>query len=146
MCYNWKRHTLSVTTTILFFASAALALAATPKEAVGFWGKVSGTVKSAQADGLSFVFTVSKAEADATNNTAKDPAAMVGKDLTLGTRMTKKDGKNPTPNDADVAFIKTLKPGMTADLEIFAVKADPTVLRIKKPGQITGPTSEPAPK
>ena len=112
------------------------ARAETPKEAMGFWGTVTGTVKSAAADGLSFTFTVSKAEPDESKSIIKDGAPMVGKVLTLGTRMPKKDGK-PYPNEEDIAYIKTLKPGMKLTIKIFAVKSAPTVLRIQGPGKET---------
>ena len=108
--------------------------AATPKEAVGFTGTVTGKVKSAQADGLSFVITVSKAEADAQKSDVKNTAPMVGKDLTLGTRMPRKDGK-PTPHEEDIAYIKSLKPGDVITIKVFAVHSAPTVLRMQGPGE-----------
>src|SRR5580765_5457798 len=124
------------------FIGLALMLGAapTPKEAVGFWGTVTGVVKSAQADGKSFVLTVSKAEPDEKNSAIKDTAPMIGKALTIGTRMPVKDGK-PTFKEEDVAYIKTLKPGMSITAKIFAVRASPTVLRLQAPGQ---PATQPA--
>ena len=116
--------------------AAAAAPAATPKEAVGFFGTVTGVVKSARPDGSSFVLTVSEATPDAKSNTAKDPAAMAGKDLTLGTRMPRVDGK-PSPSPEDVAYIKSLKPGETITVKVFAVRSDPSVLRIMGPGTAT---------
>jgi len=116
------------------FVSAGEARAATPKEAVGFWGTVTGTVKSARPDGTSFVLKVSAAEPDEKQNSAKNPPGMVGKEITLGVRMPRKDGK-PYPSAEDVAYIKTLKPGMKIKVKMFAVKADPTVLRIQGPGE-----------
>jgi hypothetical protein len=116
--------------------------AATPKEAIGFWGVMTGTVKSAQADGTSFVLTVSKAEPDETKSAVKDGTAMVGKDLTLGTRMPRKDGK-PYPSPEDVAFIKSLKPGMTVTVKIFAVHSDTKTLRLQAPGEIVAPKEKP---
>lgn len=115
-------------------ALSMTAIAATPKEAVGFLGTVTGVVKTTQPDGSSFVITVSKAVAD-DKSAVKDTAPMVGKDLTLGTRMPKKDGK-PFPNAEDVAYIKTLKAGDAISIKVFAVRADPTVLRMQKPGEI----------
>ena len=58
---------------------------------------------------------------------------MVGKDLTLGTRMPRKDGK-PYNSEEDVAYIKTLKPGMMITVKIFSVISAPTVQRIQGPG------------
>ena len=107
---------------------------ATPKEVVGFWGKVTGTVKSAKADGLSFVLTITDAQPDEKQSAVKDSAPMIGKVITLGTRMPKKDGK-PYPSPEDVAYIKSLKPGDTISVKIFAVRADPTVLRVQGPGE-----------
>ena len=49
-----------VNMTTLVTLAAAL-LAATPKEAVGFRGKVTGVVKSARADGASFVLKIPSA-------------------------------------------------------------------------------------
>jgi hypothetical protein len=117
----------------LFLSTRAADAAETPKEAVGFIGTVTGTVKSAQADGLAFVLTVSKAEADAQKSAVKDTAPMVGKTLTLGTRMPKKDGK-PMPNDEDIAYIKSLKRGDVITIKIFAVHSAPAVLRMQAPG------------
>lgn len=119
------------TVTLIWTASA---LAANPKEATGFWGTVTGTVKSAQADGQSFVLTVSSAEPDASKSEVKDGAPLAGKQITLGVRMPRKDGK-PTPSEEDVAYIKTLKPGDKIKVKIFAVKSAPTVLRIQGPGE-----------
>ena len=115
---------------LLAFASLP-AEAATPKEAVGFFGMVTGVVKTAAADGTSFVITVSKAVADEKSSKVKDTDAMVGKNLTLGTRMPRKkeDGK-PYPNAEDVAYIKTLKPGDEIVVQVFAVRSDPAILRI----------------
>ena len=129
---------LTGTLLLVLTLSAIPARAATPKEAVGFWGTVTGTVKSAQADGLSFVLTITQAEPDDRHSTVKDGAPMVGKVITLGTRMPKKDGK-PGPSAEDIAYIKTLKPGATITVKIFAVKADPTVLRIQGPGESAAP-------
>ena len=111
----------------------ATAQAATPKEAVGFRGTATGAVVSAQADGLAFVLKVEKAEA-AENSKAKDPAAMVGKAITLGVRMPRKDGK-PYPSPEDVAYIKSLKPGMEIRIKVFAVFSSPRVLRMQGPGE-----------
>ena len=64
---------------------------------------------------------------------------MVGKEITLGVRMPRKDGK-PTQHPDDVAWIKTLKPGhQVVKVTVFAVKADPSVLRITAPGQDVTP-------
>jgi hypothetical protein len=111
----------------------AAALAATPKEAVGFRGSVEGKVKSAKPDGSSFVLTVTKADPEE-KSTVKDGSAMVGKEITLGVRMPRKDGK-PYPSPEDEAWIKTLKPGANVRVKVFAVAADPTVLRIQGPGE-----------
>jgi hypothetical protein len=130
------RHFVSAAVVVFLFAVALLpATAATPKEAVGFFGMVTGSVKTAEADGASFVLTVSKAVADEKTSKVKDTAAMVGKELTLGTRMPRtKEGK-PHPNPEDVAYIKTLKPGDEIVVQVFAVHANPAVLRMVKPGE-----------
>ena len=116
--------------TLAFCAIASFG--ATPKEAVGFWGTVTGKVKSAKPDGTSFVLTVSDAQPEEKSK-VKDGAPMVGKDLTLGTRMPRKDGK-PYNSEEDVAYIKTLKPGMMITVKIFSVISAPTVQRIQGPG------------
>ena len=59
---------------------------------------------------------------------------MVGKDLTLGTRMPRKDGK-PFPSEEDIAYIKTLKPGMKITVKIFSVVSNPRIQRIQAPGK-----------
>jgi hypothetical protein len=109
----------------------------TPKEAVGFWGTVSGKVKAARPDGMSFVLTISDAQPDDSKSKVKDGAPMVGKDITLGTRMPRKNGV-PYPSEEDVAYIKTLKPGMMITVKIFAVISNPRVLRIQEPGKAAG--------
>lgn len=124
--------TLILGIAIVYYSIAAHA--ATPKEAVGFFGTVTGVVKSTAPDGTFFVITVSKAVADEKQSAVKDTAPMVGKDLHLGTRMPKKDGV-PHPNPEDVAYIKTLKPGDAITIKVFAVHADPRVLRMLKPGE-----------
>src|SRR6185503_1090483 len=131
MKHNWFFVTFIALVLLLSAAQAP-----TPKEAVGFWGTVTGVVKSAQADGKSFVLTVSKAEADEKNSKIKDTAPMIGKALSIGTRMPVKDGK-PSFKEEDVAYIKTLKPGMSITAKIFAVRSDPRVLRLQAPGQST---------
>ncbi len=127
-----RRWNLAAVVACLMLASVTFA--ATPKEAVGFWGTVTGEVKSAKPDGTSFVMAVKTAEPDEKQSTVKDGSAMSGKLITLGTRMPKKDGK-PAPSEEDIAYIKTLKPGMKITVKIFAVKADPTVLRVQGPGK-----------
>jgi len=128
------RQFVSVAVVALFFAVASLsAQAATPNEAVGFFGIVTGVVKSRAEDGTSFVLTVSKAE-PSEKSTVKDSAPMVGKDLTLGTRMPRKDGV-ASPHVEDVAYIKTLNPGDKIVVQVFAVHSDPSILRIVKPGE-----------
>jgi hypothetical protein len=129
----------------LFFLALLLgqvnALAETPKEAVGFFGNVTGVVKSAKEDGTSFMVTVSSAEPDE-HSAVKEAAPMVGKVLTLGTRMPRAKDGTPGPHVDDVAFIKSLKPGMTVTVKIFAVKSDPRVLRIILPGKIETPAAK----
>jgi hypothetical protein len=125
--------TLMLGTAIVCYSIAARA--ATPKEAVGFFGTVTGVVKSTAPDGSFFVLTVSKAVADEKQSAIKDTGRMVGKDLHLGTRMPKTKEGVPHPNPEDVAYIKTLKPGDGISIKVFAVHADPRVLRMLKPGE-----------
>lgn len=129
---------------------AALALiigvtawAQTPPQAKGFFGTMTGKVKSAKPDGTSFVLTVSSVEIDEAHSAVKDPAVMVGKVLTLGTRMPKSAAGVPGPHAADAAFIKDLRPGMEVTVKIFAVRTDPSVLRIMEPGTVTRPATAP---
>jgi len=106
----------------------------TPKEAVGFFGVVTGKVKSVQSNGQAFSLTVIKA-VPAGGSLAKDPAAMVGKVIPLGTRMPRdKDGR-PMPHKDDVAYIKTLKVGDIITVTVFAVHGAPEYLRIQEPGK-----------
>jgi len=127
------RHAVWPSAIGLILAIGTAAMAETPKEAIGFWGTVTGTVKSARPDGTSFVLTVSDAQPDEKSK-VKDGAPMVGKDLTLGTRMPRKDNK-PYPSEEDVAYIKTLKPGMRITVKIFSVVSNPRVQRIQAPGK-----------
>ncbi len=106
-----------------------------PQEVAGFRGQVTGTVKSALPDGPSFVLAISKAEADPATSDLKEGAPLVGKELTIGVRMPKNAAGVAGPHPDDVAYIKTLKPGMSITVKIFAPRANPRVLRIQGPGQ-----------
>jgi hypothetical protein len=129
------RITAALVGLLFVFTAAAAEKAATPKEAVGFFGAATGVVKSAEADGTSFVLTITKAEPDATRSAVKDAAAIVGKGIPLGTRMPRdKDGK-PRPHEDDVAYIKSLKAGQSITVKVFAVRSDPSILRITGPGE-----------
>ena len=123
---------------------AIVAVAATPKEAVGFRGTVEGKVKSTGTDGTSFVLTITKADPEE-KSAIKDGGPMVGKEITLGVRMPRKDGK-PYPSPEDIAWIKTLKPGTAIRVKVFAVSSAPTVLRIQGPGDTIEGDSKPADK
>jgi hypothetical protein len=126
----------------LIALTAAGATAATPKEAIGFMGTVTGVVKSARPDGTSFVLTVGKAEPDEKTSAIKDGGPMAGKEITLGVRMPRdKDGK-PHPSDEDVTYVKSLKPKASITVKVFAVRSDPSVLRITGPGE---PATKPSP-
>lgn len=132
------RHFVSVAVVGFWLVVASLsAQAATPSEAVGFFGMVTGVVKTRVEDGTSFVLTVTTAVADEKTSKVKDTAPMVGKDLTLGTRMPKKDGQ-ASPHVEDVAYIKTLNPGDKIVIQVFAVRSDPSILRMVKPGESAG--------
>ena len=105
-----------------------------PPEVAGFFGQVTGTVKSVQPNDPSFVLAVTKAEADPATSTLKDGAPLVGKQLTFGVRMPKtNEVSHPHPDDT--AYVKTLKPGMVITVKVFAPRSSPRVLRIREPGQ-----------
>jgi hypothetical protein len=104
-------------------------------ELAGFRGQVTGTVKSTQPDKPSFVLAISKAEADPAASTLKDGAPLLGKELTLGVRMPRNADGVGAPHPDDIAYIKTLKPGMLITVKIFSVHNNPRVLRIQGPGQ-----------
>ena len=103
-------------------------------EVAGFRGEVTGRVKSAQADGRAFVLAISKAEVDSASS-LKESAPLLGKELNIGVRMPKSADGVASPHADDVAYIKTLKPGMVITVKIFAPRASPQVLRIQGPGQ-----------
>ena len=126
---------LSCVAAVLALAMGAAGWGENPPAAQGFFGTATGKVRSAKADGTSFVMTVLSAASDKGHSAVKDTALMVGKDLTLGTR--------PGPRAEDVAFIKTLKPGMEITVKIFSVKGAPEVLRIMEPGTVKGATTQP---
>lgn len=112
--------------------------AANPPEVNGFRGNVTGTVKSAMPDGLSFVLTVSEAKADPKYADMNDGAKMIGKSITLGVRtpLVAPGAKTTAPAPDDIAFIKTLKAGMKINVDIFSLLKAPNVMRIQKPGKI----------
>ena len=128
---NTKPHFVAIIALLVSLPLVSQA-ADTPKEAVGFFGTATGVVKSAKADGTSFVLTVTKAVVDEKRSTVKDASKLAGKEITLGTRMPRKDNK-PTPHEDDIAYIKTLKPGMNISIKVFAVRSDPSVLRMEGP-------------
>ena len=143
--FNPTRHLSKVVTRIwpLMMALAVLALHAgaqaneveNAQEVAGFWGQVTGTVKSAQADGGGFVLAINKAEVDPARSSLKESAPLLGKELTIGVRMPKNAAGVASPHPDDVAYIKTLKPGMVITVKIFAPRANPRVSRIQAPGQ-----------
>lgn len=115
-------------------------------EVAGFRGEVTGAVKSAQEDGRVFVLVIKKAEVDAAGTSSlKDSAPLLGKELSIGVRMPKNADGVGSPHPDDVAYIKTLKPGMVISVRIFSVHNNPQVLRIQSPGHSvegTQPRSE----
>ena len=112
-------------------------------EVAGFRGEVTGKVKSAQADGRVFVLAINKAEVDPANSSLKESAPLLGKELSIGVRMPKNADGVAFPHPDDVAYIKTLKPGMVITVKIFAVHSNPQVLRIQSPGQSVEGTDPP---
>lgn len=112
--------------------------AANPPEVNGFRGTVTGTVKSAMPNGLSFVLTISEAKADPKYAATNDGSQIIGKDVTLGVRtpVVAPGSKVTAPAPDDVAFIKTLKVGMKIHADIFSVFKSPNLMRIQKPGKI----------
>jgi len=110
-------------------------------EAAGFWGQVTGVIKSAQEDGQCFVLTVSKAEVDPATSILKNSAPMISKELVIGVRMTKKPDGVSYPNAEDVAYIKTLKPGMVITVKLFTPRSNPKALRIQCPGKSVAVTN-----
>jgi hypothetical protein len=104
-------------------------------EVAGFRGEVTGTVKSTEPDKPNFVLAISKAEPAAENSTLKDGAPLIGKELTLGVRMPRNAEGVGAPHPDDIAYIKTLKPGMVITVKIFSVHDKPRVMRIQGPGQ-----------
>src|SRR4051812_40953718 len=119
---------------LLLLRSASAAEVENPAEVAGFIGQVTGTVKSVRPNDPSFVLAVSKAEADPATSTLKDGAPLVGKQLTFGVRMPKTN-EVVHPHPDDVAYVKTLKPGMVISVKVFAPRSSPRVLRIREPGQ-----------
>ncbi len=135
---------LAVVGLILFLDLAAKA---NPVDANAFRGNVTGTVKSAQRSGLSFDLTISEAKADAKYAAKNDGSKMIGKTINLGVRTPIIPGtKNKAPSADDIAFIKSLKAGMHINVDIFALQANPNILRIQKPGKILGESAKPLTK
>jgi hypothetical protein len=112
-------------------------------EVAGFRGEVTGKVKSAQPDAPSFVLAITKAEVDPAASELKDSAPLLGKELTIGVRMPKNAAGVASTHPDDVAYIKTLKPGMLITVKIFSVHANPRILRIQGPGQTVEETAVP---
>jgi hypothetical protein len=143
----WPALVLAVA--FLFASHATRALAGEVEnapEVAGFWGVVTGTVKSADADGKNFVLKISKADFDPAATVLKDNAAMVGKELTIGTRMPKAADGVAHQHPDDVAYIKTLKPGMVITVKIFAPRSNPRLSRIQGPGKSADAAETPARK
>lgn len=135
------RNLLRCLSFILALAGLALHAGAETKEVenaqevAGFWGQVTGKVKSVQADGGGFVLAIEKAEVDADKSTLKESATLLGKELAIGVRMPKNPAGVASRHPDDVAYIKTLKPGTVITVKIFAPRSNPRLLRIQGPGQ-----------
>ncbi|OAI57972.1 hypothetical protein AYO49_01650 [Verrucomicrobiaceae bacterium SCGC AG-212-N21] len=111
-------------------------------EVAGFWGQVTGVVKSAQADGGGFVLAITKAEVDPERSTLKDGAPLLGKELRIGVRMPKNAAGVASQHPDDLAYIKTLTPGAVITVKVFAPRANPRVLRIQGPGAAAEPATK----
>jgi hypothetical protein len=114
--------------------ACAVVRSAPPNAPALFRATVTGEVKSAKPDGLSFVLAVAKADEDTVNNTGVDPTVLIGKTVTLGVRMPVRDG-TPQPHPDDVAYVKSLKAGMSIRVKIFAVRGNMKSLRMQSPGE-----------
>ena len=117
---------------------------ANPPEVNGFRGNVTGTVKSAMPNGLSFVLTLSEAKADPKYAATNDGSKIIGKHVTLGVRtpLVAPGSKATAPAPEDIAFIKTLKAGMRINVDVFSLLKAPNVVRIQKPGRILDKQSD----
>jgi hypothetical protein len=80
-----------------------------PPEVVGFAGTLEGTVTGMKSNGNWVSINVTKADAN-DKSTAKDPSALVGKELTIKIRFDKKGGEYQANAD-DATFVKGLKNG-----------------------------------
>jgi hypothetical protein len=108
-----------------------------PPDVAGFRGEVVGVVKSAKSDGSGFVLTVEKAKFDLDASKLKDNAPLIGKELGIGVRMPKTNGESHQ-HPADLAYVKSLKPGDVIAVKIFSVVKNPRLLRIQEPGHPAG--------
>jgi hypothetical protein len=128
---------------LLLLGGARAAEVENPPEVAGFFGQVTGIVRSVQPDAPSFVMavTMAKVEPDAVMSTLKDGAPLVGKELTFGVRMPKTPDGVSHPHVDDTAYVKSLKVGMVITVKVFAPRSSPRVLRIREPGQSAGAIS-----
>jgi hypothetical protein len=130
---NWPFFLVALMGVLLLAGAQADEVLNAP-EVAGFRGEVTGTVKSAQPDGRAFVLAISKAEVGP-SSTLKEGTPLLGKELNLGVRMPKNAEGIAGPHAEDVAYIKTLKPGMVITVKIFSVHDKPQVQRIQGPGR-----------
>ena len=116
---------LLITTGIMVLLVAGLALYAEgganpklPDGLKGFKGALTGTVGEVRGNGQAFSLKVAKAVA-ADGSKATDPSAAVGLTLTISAKWVKGTDGQWHPDEAQVAYIKSLKAGAQITITVF---------------------------
>lgn len=91
-----------------------------PKDVMGFYGSVTGTVEAVDAEAVTFKVKVTKAVGDASKNKAPKPEALTGMIIVVTPLAAKdKEGKSVLDEKAS-AYIKGAKSGDPVTLAVRA--------------------------
>lgn len=112
-------------------ADAGAKPADAPTEAVGFAGRLEGTVTGKKSNGNWVSITVTKAEAGE-KSTAKDANALVGKEVTIKIRFEKK-GAEYSPNADDAAAVKAMANGDAVKVSVQYVPSQKVLAMVAPP-------------
>lgn len=91
-----------------------------PEGVLNFYGKVTGTVESVEAEKGYFKVKVTKAEADAEKNKATKPEALAGMTIQVTPLAKKGESDQAVLDEAAVAYIKGAKAGDPVTLDVRA--------------------------
>ncbi len=110
---------------------------ALPEGVLNFYGKVTGTVESVEAEKGYFKVKVTKAEASAEKNKATKPESLAGMTIYVTPLAKKGEGDNVVPDPEAMAYIKGAKAGDAVTLEVRASSKGVVFRLLKVPAAAT---------